>query len=161
LLAQGDTPWRTPSWPPGGGVDATMDLTQRLAQKLDEMAGDRTEKITVRLTAAERQQLEMRCQGLAISTYIRSGLFDYPMPRPRTIVPIVNRRLYVELNRIGVNLNQQTKVMNALRSDEITGAVQDYCQTLEALQQQMNQLKVLLIVGAEISDESVIEAGQD
>jgi hypothetical protein len=51
--------------------------------------------------------------------------------------------------------------MNALRSDEITGAVQDYCQTLEALQQQMNQLKVLLIVGVEISDESAIEAGQD
>jgi hypothetical protein len=115
----------------------------------------------VRLTPSERQQLEMRCQGVAISTYIRSGLFDYPMPRPRTIVPIVNRQIYVELNRIGVNLNQQTKVINALRPDEMLGVVQNYRQTLAELQQQMNQLKVLLIVGTEIGDESEIEVEQD
>lgn len=162
MLAQGDTPWRTPSWPPSGGVDQLMDLAQRLAEKLDVMAGDRTEKITVRLTPAERQQLEMRCQGVAISTYIRSGLFDYPMPKPRTIVPIVNRQLYVELNRIGVNLNQQTKVMNALRPDKMAGAVCDYMQTLNELEEQMQQLKVLLIVGTEIGDElATIEGEQD
>jgi hypothetical protein len=49
---------------------------------------------------------------MKVSSYIRAGLFDYPMPRPRQVVPVVTRQMYVELNRIGHNLNQQTRSMN-------------------------------------------------
>jgi hypothetical protein len=136
-----------------------MDLSQRLAQQLDAMSGERTAKITVRLTIGERQKLEERCQGISFSTYIRAGLFEYPMPRPRVKVPLVNRQMYVELHRIGVNLNQQTKMINALRPDEMAGTIGDYAQTLAALQAQIHQVKTLLVAGPEAEDDMRIEEG--
>ncbi|MBE9030466.1 plasmid mobilization relaxosome protein MobC [filamentous cyanobacterium LEGE 11480] len=126
-----------------------MSLVDRLAQQLDALSGDRTEKVTVRLTRAERKQLEQRCGGIRLSTYIRAGLFDYPMPKPRVTVPPINRQVYVELNRIGVNLNQQTKLINALRVDEMPGAVKEYAATLAELQQQIQVVKQAVILGVE------------
>jgi hypothetical protein len=77
-----------------------------------ETAEDYTEKITIRVTPTEKQQLLARCQGIKLSSYIRSGLLDYPMPRPRQVVPIVTRQMYIELNRIGHNLNQQSRCIH-------------------------------------------------
>jgi hypothetical protein len=136
-----------------------MDLSQRLAQQLDAMSGERTAKITVRLTIGERRKLEERCQGISFSTYIRAGLFEYPMPRPRVKVPIVNRQMYVELHRIGVNLNQQTKMINTIGPEDLSEVIQDYAQTLIELQQQINQVKTLLVTGTETEDDPRIEEG--
>ncbi len=138
-----------------------MDLHDRLAKQLDALSGDRTEKVTVRLTVAERQELEKRCGSIQLSTYIRAGLFDYPVPRPRRPVPEVNRRLYVELNRIGVNLNQQTKCMNALPPEKLNGTIEDYLGTLSELKQQIQQIKACLLMGIESEDCEGAEEGRD
>jgi hypothetical protein len=94
----------------------TANLRQEIRENLPGKLEDYSEKITIRVTLSEKQKLMQRCQGIKVSSYIRAGLFDYPMPRPRQVVPVVTRQMYVELNRIGHNLNQQTRSMNeALR----------------------------------------------
>jgi hypothetical protein len=90
----------------------TASLRKELREVAPEKLEDYSEKITIRVTPSEKQKLLERCQGIKVSSYIRAGLFDYPMPRPRQVVPIVTRQMYVELNRIGHNLNQQTRSMN-------------------------------------------------
>jgi hypothetical protein len=93
-------------------VELTTSLRQELREVVPEKLEDYSEKITIRVTPSEKQKLLARCQGIKVSSYIRAGLFDYPMPRPRQVVPIVTRQMYVELNRIGHNLNQQTRSIN-------------------------------------------------
>jgi hypothetical protein len=90
----------------------TANLRQEIRENLPGKLEDYSEKITIRVTPSEKQKLLARCQGIKVSSYIRAGLFDYPMPRSRQVVPIVTRQMYVELNRIGHNLNQQTRSMN-------------------------------------------------
>jgi hypothetical protein len=90
----------------------TANLRQEIRENLPGKLEDYSEKITIRVTPSEKQKLLVRCQGIKVSSYIRAGLFDYPMPRPRQVVPVVTRQMYVELNRIGHNLNQQTRSMN-------------------------------------------------
>jgi hypothetical protein len=123
-----------------------------------EVANDRSERVTIRLTIEEREKLVQLCQGVAASTYIRSGLFGYPMPRPRVPVPAVNRQTYIELNRIGVNLNQQTKLVNLLPTDAVSGVLGKYQNTLDELRQMLDEIKVQLVTGG---DESAIADGQD
>jgi hypothetical protein len=83
-----------------------MNRKRKAAAKVTE---DYSEKITIRVTRSEKQELLDRCQGIKLSTYIRAGLLNYPVPRPRQVVPPVTRQMYIELNRIGHNLNQQTR----------------------------------------------------
>jgi hypothetical protein len=90
----------------------TASLRRSMREVEPEKLEDYSEKITIRMTPSEKQKLLERCQGIKVSSYIRAGLFDYPMPRPRQVVPVVTRQMYVELNRIGHNLNQQTRSMN-------------------------------------------------
>jgi hypothetical protein len=90
----------------------TAAMRQADRQSQPELLEDYSEKITIRITPSEKWKLLERCQGIKVSSYIRAGLFDYPMPRPRQVVPVVTRQMYVELNRIGHNLNQQTRSMN-------------------------------------------------
>jgi hypothetical protein len=93
-------------------AELTTNLRQEIREHLPGKLEDYSEKITIRVTPSEKQKLLERCQGIKVSSYIRAGLFDYPMPRPRQVVPVVTRQMYVELNRIGHNLNQQTRSMN-------------------------------------------------
>ena len=93
-------------------VELTAKTRQADRQSQPELLEDYSEKITIRVTPSEKQKLLERCQGIKVSSYIRAGLFDYPVPRPRQVVPVVTRQMYVELNRIGHNLNQQTRSMN-------------------------------------------------
>jgi hypothetical protein len=84
----------------------TASFRKGIREVAPEKLEDYSEKITIRVTPSEKQKLLERCQGIKVSSYIRAGLFDYPMPRPRQVVPIVTRQMYVELNRIGHNLNR-------------------------------------------------------
>jgi hypothetical protein len=115
-----------------------------------EVASDRSERITIRLTIEERQELDQLSQGVPASTYIRNGMFGYPMPRPRVPVPAVNREIYIELNRIGVNLNQQTKVVNSLTTSEMPAVVGHYLKALTELKTMLGQIQVQLVTGGEV-----------
>lgn len=103
----------------------------------------RSIKVTFRISPAEERLLNQRCQGVKHSRYIRAGLFNYPRPRPRPVIPQVNRDTYVELSRIGHNLNQQTKAIHeALAMKLITGFSDAYLNELRTLRDLVQQLQV-------------------
>jgi hypothetical protein len=70
----------------------------------------------VRLTAAEREQLDAKAvaAGVTLSKLIRTAVLSYRLPSPPVTREAVN-----ELNRIGGNLNQIARHANA------TGALRD------------------------------------
>jgi hypothetical protein len=78
----------------------------------DDLEQRRNIKITFRINREEERRLIERIGGVSYSQYIRAGLFGYPRPRPRPIIPQVNRLTYIELNRIGNNINQQSAAIN-------------------------------------------------
>lgn len=114
-------------------VDAGLETTE-----------DYTEKITIRVTPTEKQQLLARCQGIKLSSYIRSGLLDYPMPRPRQVVPIVTRQMYIDLNRIGHNLNQQSRCIHEALKLGVALPI-DHPEAIEACIQKIDELKRILL----------------
>lgn len=70
------------------------------------------EFITVRLSKGERARLDKMCKksGLKISPLIRQLLLGAKItPRP----PEIAQELYVEINRIGNNINQIARSVNA------------------------------------------------
>ncbi len=108
----------------------------------DEYAGDRKVKITFRVSVDEECLLNERCQGVKRSLYIRAVLFSYPRPRPRPVIPQVNRAIYVALNRIGTNLNQQTKAINEALGMGFNPALGNaYFENLAALQELVQQVQ--------------------
>lgn len=71
---------------------------------------------TVLYTIQERAELERRCHalGLTLSEYIRRRTLGIPLP-PQSADRETRDKLATSLLRIGVNLNQITKHINAGR----------------------------------------------
>lgn len=72
----------------------------------------RTRTIGVRVNASEMASLEHRAQvmGMSPAQWLRhAGLSRQLPPRP---TPEINRRMYVELGKIGANLNQLARAQN-------------------------------------------------
>lgn len=94
----------------------------RLKDAADSGVELRTAIVRVRFTPVEKARLDeiTREMGLSVSGYIRRLVLDRPLPSRRPIRPIpeVNQNIYVELRRIGVNLNQLTQQMNRAESPD-------------------------------------------
>lgn len=71
----------------------------------------RTEQVNLRLTVEEKQCLHERATGCGLTPtdYARRVMFGVPMAFKEKSDPA----LIVALNRIGVNLNQMTRVFNS------------------------------------------------
>ncbi len=65
------------------------------------------------LTPSEKAKLDEHCAGIGISKFIRSLLLRSRPLAHRSPIPAVNRELYIELLRIGRNINQQTRALQA------------------------------------------------
>lgn len=115
----------------------------------------RTEYVRVYLTPSEKAKLDERCEGIGTSTFMRSLLLrSRPLVR-RQLVPQVNRDVYVELLRIGRNINQQTRALHeALQRTQSLSAVdaamelliaQNYWSQLEALTLLLHQTRKALL----------------
>ncbi|PSB26644.1 plasmid mobilization protein [Stenomitos frigidus] len=111
----------------------------------------RTEYIRVYLTPSEKAKLDESCEGIGTSKFIRSLLLRLrPLVRRRP-VPQVNRDVYVELLRVGRNINQQTRALHeALQRTQSLPAldvriVQDYQSQLEALALLLHQTRKALL----------------
>lgn len=78
-------------------------------------AARRTVNLGVRLTEAEHGQIETAAQaaGMAPSAYLRE--LALTGRTPRAAPPIVNHDAFVELVRIGTNVNQMARHANAGR----------------------------------------------
>lgn len=114
-------------------------------QTSGEIVEQRTITIRVKITPTERQRLEAICQGKTFSGYIRARIFDYPISPPREIVPEVNRAVYVELQRISRNVNQQTKLLHqAVMQNKLD--LEIHLAELQAISGLINQLRRGLII---------------
>lgn len=73
----------------------------------------RSEKITFRVTVKEQLQLEQGANlcGLPTGNFIRNKLFKGKFPEPK--ISKIDLNTYLELKKIGVNLNQLAKQVNA------------------------------------------------
>lgn len=110
----------------------------------DTLKETQSVEVSFYLTPSEKAKLNETCQGIGISKFIRALLLRSRPLTPRPIVPQVNREVYIELSRLGRNLNQQTRVLH-----EALQNVPDQ-QTLErsivpAYLAQLEALKVLLL----------------
>ena len=76
----------------------------------------RDSRATVLFTAQERAELETRAEavGLTMSEFIRRRALDVPLP-PQAADRVTRDKLATALVRIGNNLNQIAKHMNAGR----------------------------------------------
>lgn len=89
-------------------------MPRRRRSATGEMAN---KAITIRLTPSEHEQVQAKLGQLSMSDYFRHAGLDLAIPqvRPRRSrsVPAVNRETYVELGRIGSNMNQLAKACNS------------------------------------------------
>lgn len=98
--------------------------------------------VTFRVSNDEKARLEQRCIGVVQSDYIRARLFDYSLPRPKTIIPEVNRQVIYELKKIGTNINQQTRAINEavkIGYQPLNKEAKEYLQTLKELAELLEQ----------------------
>lgn len=106
---------------------------------------ERTVRVTFRLTKQEAELLEKYCNSVDRSRFIRAAIFNYPMPRPRTMLPQIDRETYLELARIGNNINQQSRSMNEaikLGLPPIVG--KKYLDLLEELKTAIAQIRLAI-----------------
>lgn len=73
----------------------------------------RSERITLKLTKEEKKKIDKAAAicGLPPVVLVREKLFKGRFPEAK--IPKVDMDTYVELKRIGVNINQQTRQLNA------------------------------------------------
>jgi hypothetical protein len=119
----------------------------------EEAQSGRHHVISFKVSTAEKERLNQRCSGVVVSDYIRAKLFDYSLPRPKPIMPEVNRETLYHLKRIGANINQQTKAIHSaikVGQQPLTDEVYKYLLELKELQDLINLLRTELI--AEFSD---------
>lgn len=104
--------------------------------------------VTLRLSRDQRDELACVAHemGLSLSGYLRRVVLGQPLPprRPPRPIPELNREAYVELGRIGANLNQ---LVNALNERGLPGREQ-ILEILELLTGALGEIRARLI-GAE------------
>lgn len=112
-------------------------------------------KIIFCITPSEKQQLKDKCQGIKISHYIRAKLFEYVQPRPRQVIPQINRATYVKLAKIIRVIEKQTETIDKAISLKISPKFsQNYLSELKELKKIIIEIrKEIAIVGnAELID---------
>ncbi len=105
----------------------------------------------IRLSPAERQIIETKSDtaGMKLGEYIRASALKQKIPRS---VPKINREIYIELIRIGSNINQIAKVANVgiKRGDRLNVEMNK----LEELSEYLDRLKLeVLAISEDTSEE--------
>ncbi len=101
--------------------DALEALLAPILPKIEEQA-DTT--ITIRLPVSLKESLkaEAEARGMNLSDYVRLKLSDQSLlSRRRAHPPVgsIERSLLVELNRIGINLNQAMRKINSCKTSHV------------------------------------------
>jgi len=101
------------------------------------------EKITLYLTSGEKEQVQSRAGTLPVGRYCRNIILGKRQSLQR--IPEVNRLTYLELGRIGNNLNQLARAVHQARLEGISFAIDP--QNLEDLRETIRniQLQVMSI----------------
>ena len=96
----------------------------------------KTIQVNVRMTAADHSKVSVNAEtiGLSVAEYIRRKCTGKSLPNKK-ITPL-DRKLFVELSRVGNNLNQLARVSNSGIRDEFSITKQ-----LEEVKMLLQQLK--------------------
>ena len=114
----------------------------------------RSIRVPVYFTPSEKAKLDEVCAGMGISKFMRSLLLRSRPPSSRPLIPQVNREIYIELSRLGRNINQQTRALHeALQAVPSSPAldvldasiVPAYLAQLEALMLLLQQVRQALV----------------
>lgn len=98
-------------------------------------------QINIRVTLEEQLQIEeySKSYGMSVTQYIRIRSLKRQLPK--NSMPSINRELFIELSRIGNNLNQLTKKANQNHPD-VKGL---YVELLE-LKTKLNEIKTVFLL---------------
>jgi hypothetical protein len=98
-------------------------------------------QINIRVTLEEQLQIEeySKSYGMSVTHYIRIRTLKKQLPKHS--IPSINRELFIELSRIGNNLNQLTKKANQNHPD-VKGL---YVELLE-LNTKVNEIKTVFLL---------------
>lgn len=103
----------------------------------------RTRRIPVRVTPKEFEQLKEMAssEGMSVSNLMRSKTLYRRLPRRVTDVA---RETYLELGKIGTNINQLVKALNTanfMGTIPSIGFIRELQKTLPQLQENLNQIR--------------------
>ncbi|UBF30761.1 hypothetical protein K9N68_39895 (plasmid) [Kovacikia minuta CCNUW1] len=130
--------------------DHLAQLRQLMAPILPPLLEPETEMLTCRVPAKEHQALKAWCQeqGLPLSDYVRSRLYDRPLPRrqPKERLSSLDRQVIVALNGLSTSLNQTVRRLNQQDSPELTESDR---QLLQILQTQLKEIQTQLRGGGD------------
>ncbi len=102
------------------------------------MTEKRDKSVLIRFTNSEHEKLKSLSVGQTISAFIRGACLNQKPPKP---VKKVDPDLLFELNKIGVNMNQIARQLNA-RSRVLSVSEKIYM--LEQLEQMSRNLETLV-----------------
>lgn len=110
------------------------------------------------VSATEDQAIQNLRQGVKESSYFRSKVLGKAIPRPRPVIPQINRDTYIHIAGIRSNINQITKAINIAakegRSLLLSEAHLDELKQLESLLVQVQlQLSQANNTAGEASDD--------
>jgi hypothetical protein len=97
-------------------------------------------QINIRVTLEEQLQIEeySKSYGMSVTHYVRIRSLKKQLPKYS--MPSINRNLFIQLSRIGSNLNQLTKKVNQNHP-----VVKGLDVELNLLQRMLNEIKTEII----------------
>jgi len=124
-----------------------QQLEALLASVLPPLIQEETTMLSCRVPTQPHQALKAWCQsqGIPLSDYVRSRLYDQPLPQrqPKRFVSPLDRGILVELNRLGNNLNQTVRRLHRQDSPKLNDSDR---QLLQALQVRLQDIRAQLAV---------------
>lgn len=141
--------------------NALNDLRATLIEALSEseLSDRRTVCRRFYLTGAEARQVDELRQGIGLSAFVRSKVLGSGIPRPRAIVPQINREAYVYLANLSGNCNQIAKAINiAAKQKGDLPLHQDYLDQLKRIEELLIEIRLQL---SQVDDSTQEETEDD
>lgn len=136
--------------------NALNDLKSAIGEALEESELKKRRTICKRFYVTEEEDLrleELR-QGIGLSAFVRSKVFGSGVPRPRPIVPQINREAYIHLTNLRANCNQIAKAVNtAVKQGNPLPLTQAYLSQLEQLEELLVEMGLQLNQGRDATRE--------
>jgi len=136
--------------------NALNDLGDAIAAVLGESELKKRRNICKRfyVTEEEDQRLEELRQGIGLSAFVRSKVIGSGIPRPRPIVPQINREVYIHLTNLRANCNQIARAVNtAAKQGKDLPLTQTYLSQLEELEELLIEIGLQLNQGRDATRE--------
>lgn len=108
--------------------------------RIDMNSSNRTIRLTFRVSEQEMQEIEKLCKyaGVNVSDLLRMAVFTASIKSPD--IPLIDQQSFVELKRIGTNINQIAKAINSGY-----GNPEQLIPSVQAIQKDLDRLTQYLV----------------